>query len=64
MLRCERSVGVSGNMLVGFSGVFGDGIGVYQNYSGGLRISVSSWMYNLSVYFNCILVFTKMFDST
>ena len=25
VLRCERSVGVSGNMLFGFSGVLGDG---------------------------------------
>ena len=25
VLRCEKSVGVSGNMLFGFSGVLGDG---------------------------------------
>ena len=25
MIRCERSVGVSGNKLFGFSGVIGDG---------------------------------------
>ena len=28
--------------------------------SGGLKISVSSWMYDLSVYFKCFLVLTNM----
>ena len=32
--------------------------------SGGLKISISSWMYNLSIYFNCILVLTNISDST
>ena len=43
MLRCERSVGVSGNMLIGFSGVLGDGgLGYIKMNSGGLKISISS----------------------
>ena len=29
--------------------------------SGSFKISVSSWMYNLSFYFKCILVLTKCF---
>ena len=29
-----------------------------------LKTSVSSWMYNLSVYFNCILVLTNVSYST
>ena len=28
--------------------------------SGGLKVSISSWMYNLSIYFNCILVLTNI----
>ena len=28
--------------------------------SGGLKISISSWMYNLSIYFKCILILAKM----
>ena len=24
--------------------------------SGGLKISISSWMYNLSIYFDCVLI--------
>ena len=28
--------------------------------SGGLKISISSWMYNMSIYFNCILVLTNV----
>ena len=28
--------------------------------SGSLKISVSSWMYNLSIYFKCILVLTNV----
>ena len=36
------------------------GIGVYQNELGGLKISVSSRMYNLSIYFDCILILTKI----
>ena len=32
--------------------------------SGSLRVPISSWMYNLSVYFNCILVLTMISDST
>ena len=39
MLRCERSVGVSGNIPMGFSGVFCNGIGVYQNVLGGFENS-------------------------
>ena len=34
MLRCERSVGVSGNIPMGFSGVLCDGDEVYQNELG------------------------------
>ena len=29
-------------------------------YSGGLKISVSSWMYHLSIYFKCILILINM----
>ena len=36
------------------------GNGVYQNELGGLKISISSWMYNLSIYFNCILLLTNV----
>ena len=32
--------------------------------SGGLEIFISSWMYNLFIYFNCILVSTNISDST
>ena len=32
--------------------------------SGGLKNSVSSWMYNLSIYFNCILILAKISYST
>ena len=32
--------------------------------SGGLKISISSWMYNLSIYFNCILVLANISYST
>ena len=32
--------------------------------SGSLKISVSSGMYNLSIYFDCILVLTRIFYST
>ena len=35
-------------------------IGVCQIEVGGLKISISSWMYNLSFYFNCILVLTNV----
>ena len=28
--------------------------------SGSLKFSVSSWVYNLSIYFKCILIMTKM----
>ena len=28
--------------------------------SGSLKISVPSWMYNLSIYFKCILILTNM----
>ena len=28
--------------------------------SGGLKISVPSWVYNLSIYFKCILILTNM----
>ena len=28
--------------------------------TGGLKISVSSWMYDFSIYFKCILVLTNM----
>ena len=28
--------------------------------SGSLQISVSSWMYNLSIFFKCILVLTNV----
>ena len=31
--------------------------------SGGLKVSVSSWMYDLSIYFKCILVLTNKFYS-
>ena len=34
-------------------------IGVEMN-SGGLKISISSWMYDLSIYFKCILILTNM----
>ena len=30
----------------------------------GLKTSVSSWMYNLSIYFDCILVLTNVSYST
>ena len=39
-------------------------IGVCQNELGGLKISISSRMYNLSIYFNCILVLTNVSYST
>ena len=28
--------------------------------SGGLKTSVSSWMYNLSIYFKCVFISTNM----
>ena len=28
--------------------------------SGGLKISISSWMYNLSIYFDYILILTNV----
>ena len=31
--------------------------------SGSLKISISSWMCNLSIYFKCILVLTNMSHS-
>ena len=41
------------------------GIGVYQNELGGFEnFSISSSMYNLSIYFNCILVLTNISYST
>ena len=40
------------------------GIGVDQNELGGLKISISSWMYSLSIYFNCILILTNVSYST
>ena len=34
--------------------------GVYQNeLKRGLKTSISSWMYNLSIYFNCIVILIK-----
>ena len=29
--------------------------------SGSLKVSIPSWMYNLSIYFKCILILTNMF---
>ena len=40
------------------------GIEVYQNELGEFEISVSSRMYNLSIYFDCILVLTGISYST
>ena len=31
--------------------------------SGGLKISISSWMYKLSMYFRCILILANVPDS-
>ena len=28
--------------------------------SGGLKTSISSWMYNLSIYFDCVLILTNV----
>ena len=40
------------------------GIEVYQNELGEFENSVSSRMYNLSIYFDCILVLTRISYST
>ena len=59
MPRCERSGGVSGNVLLKISEVVGVNDWGISN-SGGLKISISTWMYNLSIYFDYILILTNV----
>ena len=60
----KKSVGVSGVIQWCFLEWFVLGIEVYQNELGSLKISISSRMYNLSIYFCCVLVLTKVSYST
>ena len=59
MLCCEAVGGAFGNVLLERS----KGLRYIELNSGSLKISVSSWMYNLSIYFECVLVLTYVSHS-